>query len=84
MTNTRTTTRDPGSSSRQPASSYTPGTGRIPDGPTTTGSALKGTSRIHNRAGITMLVIAPRRRQPTAGTLIWARAFDAKVGSRGA
>ena len=84
MTNARTTTRDPGSASHQPAPSNTSGTGPTPDRPTTTGSALKATSRIHNRAGITMLVAAARRSQPTAGTLIRVRVLDAAVVSCGA
>ncbi|MBK9738743.1 MAG: hypothetical protein IPO93_04355 [Actinobacteria bacterium] len=84
MTNTRTTTRDPGSSSRQPAPSNTPGTGRIPDGPTTTGCALQATSRIHNRAGITMLVVAARHLPATTRTLIRVRVFDCGGGRCGA
>jgi hypothetical protein len=54
VTNARTTTRDPGSASHQPAPSSTSGASPTPDRPAITGCALKATSRIHNRAGIPM------------------------------
>jgi hypothetical protein len=84
VTNARTTTRDPGTPSHQPAPSNTPAMGPTPDRPTTTGSALKATSRIHNRAGITMLVAAARVRRPAPQTLIRVSILAAAGVSRGA
>ena len=84
MTNARTTTRDPGSASHQPAPSSTSGASPTPDRPTITGCGLKATSRSRNRAGITMLVAAARRSQPTVGSLIRVRVFDAAGVSCGA
>jgi hypothetical protein len=84
VTNARTTTRDPGSASHQPAPSNTSGASPTPDRPTIPGCAPKATSRIHNRAGITMLVAAARRSQPTAEPLIRVRVLAAAGVSRGA
>ena len=84
MPTTATTTTAPGTSSRQPGPNQTPGIGRAPDGLTTTGPARTATSRTHNRAGITMLVVAARRFSPTGLTLIRVSALDVPVVSRGA
>jgi hypothetical protein len=84
MTIAPTTTTDPDTSSRQPGLTQTPAIGRTFDGPAAPGTALNATSRIHNRAGITMLVVAACRFPQTVGSLIRVPALDTSVVSRGA
>jgi hypothetical protein len=61
-----------------------PAARRTGDGAPQAQGVSRLTSRIHNRAGITMLVVAARRSQPTVGLLIRVRILVAAVVFHGA